>query len=144
MQKATINKARSIFYIITISGLLSLTSFVILLIWNNSIIGVIEASEISFLEAVGIVAFVYVIYFGIQYGSNNCKDDTIDENLSVKKEKSDKMSERDSEFVNSILKNIPQSERGKLKEFLATCIEKDNQDTSVPESVQAGLGVKEK
>jgi hypothetical protein len=144
MQKTTTNKARSIFYIITISGLLSLTSFVILLIWNNSIIQIIEISEISFLEAVGIVAFVYVIYFGIQYGTENCKNDTKYANMTDNTEPSDKLSEKDNEFVKNILKTIPKSERRKLKDFLASCIEKDSKDESLHDSVHANLSIKEK
>ena len=121
MSKSTIHTARSLFYIIIISGLLSLTSFVILLIWNNSIAKEFELVEISFLEAVGIVAFVYVIYFGIHFGKGKCQDDAVEDNLSVENKESDKMSYVNEIQALDLLKNVPESERKNLKDFIARC-----------------------
>lgn len=121
MSKKRINKARSIIYIFIISGLLSLTSIVILLVWNNTISPKLEIAELTFLEAVGIVAFVYVIYFGINFGSAECQDDTKDVIMADKKMANDKMSYADELIQNDLLKNVPESERQDLKEFIARC-----------------------
>jgi hypothetical protein len=73
--------ARSVFYIIFISGLLSLTSTAIMLIWNSTIIKLLELASITFLEAVGIVSFVYVVYFGIKFGEQTLVDKMSEEKL---------------------------------------------------------------
>ncbi|GEM_PF-2141071 len=121
MSKLTIHTARSLFYIIIISGLLSLTSFVIYLIWNNSVVKEFEMAEISFLEAVGIVAFVYVIYFGLHFGRGKCQDDTVEDNMSGQKIVTDKMSYKDTSNVLDLMENIPDSERKNLKDFISRC-----------------------
>lgn len=121
MSKSTIHTARSLFYIIIISGLLSLTSFVIYLIWNNSVVKEFEMAEISFLEAVGIVAFVYVIYFGFHFGREKCQDDTVEDNMSEQKNVTDKMSYKDTSNALDLVENIPDSERKNLKDFISRC-----------------------
>lgn len=121
MSKSTIHTARSLFYIIIISGLLSLTSFVIFLIWNNSISKEFDMAEISFLEAVGIVAFVYVIYFGLHFGREKCQDDTVEDNMSEQKNVTDKMSYTDDGEALDLMENIPDSERKNLKDFISRC-----------------------
>jgi hypothetical protein len=121
MSTGTIHKARSIFYIIIISGLLSLTSFVIMLVWNNSLSFHLDMEEISFLEAVGLVAFVYVVYFGIKFGEAKCNNDSKEVNLSDTTDISDKMSYADEMIAKDLLKNVPENEREDLKDFIARC-----------------------
>ncbi len=121
MSSGTIHKARSIFYIIIISGLLSLTSIVIMLVWNNSLSLHLDMEEISFLEAVGLVAFVYVIYFGIRFGQAKRHYDSKEDDLSGNTFTSDKMSYADEIIAKDLLKKVPDAERDVLKDFIARC-----------------------
>lgn len=119
MIKTANNKARSAFYIVFVSGLLSATSFIIMMIWNNSISGYFNYSELSFLECVGIVSFVYVIYFGIKFGHEECKKDRKNENLTEQKNKSANMS-------NSFLHHKPMNNIS--KELLSKISAKDKEE----------------
>ena len=66
--------ARSIFYIIFVSGLLALISIIILLAWNLVISQIFTIKSIAFFEATGIASFFYVIYFGFRYGFGRSVD----------------------------------------------------------------------
>lgn len=124
MIKTANNKARSAFYIVFVSGLLSSTSLVIMMIWNNSISSYFNYPSLSFLECVGIVSFVYVIFFGIKFGHEECNKDRKDEILTehsnvpanmsnsfmhdkpinhISKELLGKISAKDKEEINTLL-----------------------------------------
>jgi hypothetical protein len=116
-------KARSIFYIVLISGLLSLTSFVIEFIWNNTFIKLLGVPQITFLESVGIVAFVYVIYFGIKFGQD-CQDDEVIEENETKRHTTDNFTyspSPKSKLNSEIINNLPQTEKQEILEFVSRC-----------------------
>ncbi len=116
-------KARSIFYIVLISGLLSLTSFVIEFIWNHTFIKLFGVPTISFLESVGIVAFVYVVYFGIKFGED-CQNDEDNEVYESKRHTNDNFtysSSKTSTLNSEIINKLPQTEKKEILHFVSRC-----------------------
>lgn len=116
-------KARSIFYIVLISGLLSLTSFVIEFVWNHTFIKLFGVPPITFLESVGIVAFVYVIYFGIKFGED-CQDDEITEENETKRHATDNFTyttASSSRLNPEIINSLPQTEKQEILQFVSKC-----------------------
>jgi len=109
--------ARSIFYIIFVSGLLSLTSFTMMVIWDYFTLSNPGIHQITFLEAVGICAFVYVIYFGVKFGEHRQNVADFEESRSnshnpVKK----------SQTINpEILNKIPESQKQEMLHFISRC-----------------------
>ena len=61
--------ARSIFFIFFIGGLFLLLSMLLESLCNNFIFKKFHVPCINTMEAAGIVAFVYIIFFGIKFGS---------------------------------------------------------------------------
>ena len=123
-------KARSVFYIIFISGLLSLTSWIVEILWDLSLYKFFNLSQISFLESVGIVSFVYIIYFGIKFGEASWQNDMKTEKMSERESKTDKMSDNnsgnkkrnDANPINpEILRKLPEEDRQELKNLVSKC-----------------------
>jgi hypothetical protein len=121
-------KARSVFYIIFISGLLSLTSFIVGLVWNYSFTAHLNFSEITFLESVGIVSFVYIIYFGIKFGEASWLNDTHSANKSDSNIQHDIMTEkhnsttRNEKCINrDSFSRLPDDEKKELQELVSKC-----------------------
>lgn len=109
--------ARTIFYIIFVSGLLSLTSTAIMLIWNNTITKLLELASITFLEAVGIVSFVYVIYFGIKFGDSAKNDILAEESL----QESHNCDKRAASIPGPVLNKLDPQEKKQMIDLLNRC-----------------------
>ena len=92
-----------------------------MLVWNNSLSFHLNMEEISFLEAVGVVAFVYVIYFGIKFGESKCNNGSKKDIMTEEPATADKMSYADEMIAKDLLKNVPEAEREDLKDFIARC-----------------------
>lgn len=115
------NKARSIMYILIIGGLLSSTAVIIMLVWNKTLSGYFQSVQISFLESVGLVSFVYVIYYGIKFGHESCQNDVKTDIAAERKSSSDKMTEFPSKISSDLLKKIPDENKKEFKEFISKC-----------------------
>lgn len=121
--------ARSIFYIAFIGGLLSLTSLTVMLVWNYSISVRYVFPHISFLEACGAVAFVYVVYFGVKFGTQGQKDTSSATNADIR-QTTDNMSTPSPKLKPDLLKNISSEEKKELTEFVNRCCGYSNVRTS--------------
>lgn len=61
--------ARSIIYLCCIGGLLIVNSTIVMLLWNDVLLDVMESNhDLTFLEGAGITAFAYVVVFSVRYG----------------------------------------------------------------------------
>ena len=116
-------KARSIFYIILISGLLSLTSIIIEFVWNHTFIKLFGFERITFLESVGIVAFVYVIYFGIKFGADTETEQEMmhdDDNSELNDNLAFQNATR-SNLKPEIIKSLPNDDKKEMLNFVSRC-----------------------
>lgn len=74
--KTTTEKiARSIFFILFIGGLFLFLSFALENICNRMIFDTFQIPCINTLEAAGIVAFIYIIVYGILFGIKSMKNE---------------------------------------------------------------------
>ena len=123
--------ARSIIYIFFISGLLTSTSLIIMILWNLTLSHLIQWGHMTFLESVGIVSFVYVIYFGIKFGENSVND-----NSSLKSMTSFHHPDRKSSKIPlETLNKVPEDEKQELMEFISRCVgEKKLKNADTPHS----------
>jgi arginine exporter protein ArgO len=121
MTKGITNKARSILYILIISGLLSSTAIIIMLVWNETLIHKLETSSISFLESVGIVSFVYIIYYGIRFGQESCQNSTETAKTTADAQSSDNLTDSQVHTYSELLKQVPDDDKKRLKMFLSKC-----------------------
>lgn len=123
--------ARSIFYIVFVGGLLSLSAFILMISWNSGITNLFDANPISFLESIGILALVYVIYFGIQFGKS-CSNVNLSSFTKTKCQHSDNNSEiLSSEMLNKLNNN----EKEELREFVNRCCGYKNSPDLTPKEV---------
>lgn len=60
--------ARTTFFIMFVGGLYFLSSYLLSLLCNKLIFGVIQIPCINTLESSGIIAFLFIIFFGIKFG----------------------------------------------------------------------------
>ena len=114
--------ARSVFYIIFVSGLLSLTSFSLMIIWDYFTINNPRIHQISFLEAVGICAFVYVIYFGVKFGEHRQNVADYEEYRSNGQPPVKKSQPINPEIINK----IPESQKQEMLHFISRCCGMEN------------------
>jgi hypothetical protein len=105
--------ARSVFFIIFTGGLLLFSSIVFANICNITVLNRFEMPCLSYLEATGILAFAYVIGFGIKFGLS--KSD-LTNSLMSKIHNSDK-----SAKILDNLKKMTDEEKLILKKELADC-----------------------
>ncbi len=68
------NAARSVIFILFTAGLLCVLSFIISYGFELLLSEYLDVRPPGFLESAGIVAFVYVIFFGINFGNKKCTD----------------------------------------------------------------------
>lgn len=108
--------ARAVFFIGFTGGLLLFSSIVFANVCNLTVLERYELPCLNYLESAGIMAFVYIIGFGVKFGITN-KDLT--NSLMSKFQKSDKNVQ--SEKIISNLKQMSHEEKEILKEQLATC-----------------------
>lgn len=109
--------ARSIFYILFVGGLLALSSFILMISWNSGITNLFNAEPISFLESIGILALVYVIYFGIQFGKSST-----DVNLSYFSKSKSHITDINSDIISSeTLNKLKNSEKEELRDLVNRC-----------------------
>jgi len=74
--KTTIEKiARTIFFIFFIGGLFLFMSFTLENVCNRMIFDTFKMPCINTLEAAGIIGFIYIIIYGINFGIKSIKKD---------------------------------------------------------------------
>jgi hypothetical protein len=109
--------ARSIFYIVFVGGLLSLSAIILMISWNSGIVNLFDVNPLTFLEAIGILALIYVIYFGIQFGKSSA-----DVNLSYFSKTKSQAPDINSEVLSTeTLNKLNNSEKEELREFVNRC-----------------------
>jgi hypothetical protein len=108
--------ARAVFFIGFTGGLLLFSSIVFANICNLTFIAKLQLPCLNYLESAGIMAFVYIVGFGVKFGITN-KDLT--NSLMSKFQKSDKNVKTES-IVNNLSK-MSSEEREILKQQLASC-----------------------
>ena len=105
---------RSLLYIAVFAGLLKLSAMTFTWFWNNVFNAYIELPIVNQLEAVGIIAFIYLILTGIKFGfgaiteKNNNISDSICEGCekvrnSLVVEKARSLSNEDKEQLKSAI-----------------------------------------
>ncbi len=109
--------ARSIFYIVFVGGLLSLSAVILMISWNTGITNLLDANPITFLESIGILALIYVIYFGIQFGKSSA-----DVNLSYFSKTKSQSTDINSDIITAeTLNKLKNSEKEELRELVNRC-----------------------
>jgi hypothetical protein len=138
---------KAIIYILIFAGFLKIGGLVFAWLWNSYLIRYFQLEHISFLEAVGMIAFLYLVYTGVKFG--------FDSILSLNKQP-DKMSPgnmpqcRNCERMAEPLpikyaRIMTQDEKDKLKEALAKCCGLPNttQISSTPQTLNLHITKKE-
>ncbi len=106
--------ARSIFYILFVSGLFFLISACCEFFCNEIMCKYFGLPEVSLLEAAGVFAFVYIVYHGIKFGSNKIS--------SSQKDNMPKMQNNANMAANETLntiQNLTHEQKEQLKSELA-------------------------
>jgi hypothetical protein len=138
---------KAIIYILIFAGLLKVGGIILAWLWNSQLMKFFEIEPISFLEAVGMIAFLYLVYTGIKFG--------FDSILNLNKQP-DKMSPgcmpqcRNCERMAEPLplkyaRIMTQDEKDKLKEALAKCcgIQNNTKISSNPQTLNLHITKKE-
>lgn len=112
--------ARSVFFIIFTGGLLLFSSIVFANLCNITFLERFHLPCLNYLESAGIMAFVYIIGFGVKYGFSN---KTLTNSLMTKFQTYDNKT-KSEKILNNISKMSPE-ERAILKEQLANCCGKN-------------------
>ncbi len=112
--------ARSVFFIIFTGGLLLFSSIVFANVCNIAILESLELPCLNYLESAGILAFVYVIGFGIKFGLGK---KSLTNSLVTKLQKT-----ANTDKLVDNLKKMSENEKELLKQQLADCcgIKKNN------------------
>lgn len=105
--------ARSVFFIVFTGGLLLFASIVFANVCNIAILNSLELPCLNYLESAGILAFVYVVAFGVKFGLG--KTD-LTNSLMSKFQNADK----DGKIIEN-LKKMTDEEKLILKQQLADC-----------------------
>jgi len=106
--------ARSIFYIIFVSGLFFLISISCEFFCNQIMAKCFDLPEITLLESAGVFAFVYIVYHGIKFGTNKISNSP--------KDSMPNMQDNANMAANETLKtiqNLTQEQKEQLKSELA-------------------------
>jgi hypothetical protein len=119
--------ARTIIYIFFVGGLLNLSAGALWFLWNYGLTGLIEIGEVSFLESVGLISFIYVFYFGYKFGE---KKDA--EAAAAKCNLAEQMNNSHSIHV---VRQMSQQDKNELKNAIARCCGLD--DATNRNSVQS-------
>lgn len=95
------NFLKTVLYLLVVGGLLLISSFIIMFIWNN-LISSFNVLPITYLEAMGINAILYVLVYSVSYGYFGAQS-----NLNFSKpseEMVDQLSKLDKEELKKTLK----------------------------------------
>ncbi len=114
MKILTTKFARSIFYIVFIGGLFLSQALMLSFVWTLIGVDIFGSGEINMLEAGGIIALGYVLFFGIRFGTKCEADKAAEKNLS-KSRTNDNMS--DSKTV-EVIRHLSSREKSVLKNKL--------------------------
>ena len=71
--------ARTGFYILSIGGLLILFAAILWYVWNRYCVCYLQYSQLSFLEAIGLVSIAYLVFSSVQFaisGTDHVSDDS--------------------------------------------------------------------
>lgn len=71
MKTLKYSAVKSIIYILIFAGLLKVSGLLLEWIWNDYLVYNYGLKPISFLEAAGILAFLYLVYAGVKFGFDN-------------------------------------------------------------------------
>lgn len=105
--------ARTTFFIVFVGGLFLFSAMSFENLCNRVIFNYFHVPCISTLEAAGMIAFAYIIYFGVKFGLKKRPDTLTEEDLS-KSHISDNLSETCKEN----LKNMSEHEKTELQKKL--------------------------
>lgn len=109
--------ARATFYMLFVGGLFALLSASLAYIWEAVIILYFDLPAISFLEAGGIIAFFYIVAFGIRFGLKKNAANMSDVDLSDSPCHNIQYTQSAPECLN----HLSESEREHLSQVLAKC-----------------------
>lgn len=117
------NVLKSILYIIFFAGFLKLSGMLLTWIWNSYLTTALNLEDITFLESVGIIAFLYLVYSGIKFGFISLTDKNY---MHDKTSADNQFNAKNYETFlhNNIANNLnkmSKSEKEKLKETIAEC-----------------------
>ena len=125
--------ARSIFFIVFVGGLLTLGAVLMEFLWNSLLTNIIPFKPFTFLESVGILSFLYVIYFGIRFGKKKCKYDKSSEYTSKLHKNNDEMTDMFSQdFINSLSDKELHSLKKAISESYNKSITNQNFEPNLP------------
>lgn len=71
MKTLKYSAVKSLIYILIFAGLLKVSGLLLEWIWNDYLVYNYGLEPISFLEAAGILAFLYLVYAGVKFGFDN-------------------------------------------------------------------------
>ncbi len=130
MKTLKYSAVKSLIYILIFAGLLKVSGLLLEWIWNDYFVYNYGAKPITFLEAAGILAFLYLVYAGVKFGFDNLTtlNNFSSLNFFNQKEKSykdpnsdcDDCNKYDSSFIMRS-KFMSADEKERLREALAKC-----------------------
>lgn len=71
MKTLKYSAVKSLLYILIFAGLLKVSGILLEWIWNDYLVISYGLEPITFLEAAGILAFLYLVYAGVKFGFDN-------------------------------------------------------------------------
>jgi hypothetical protein len=138
---------KAIIYILIFAGLLKVSGSIFAWLWNSQLIKYFELERISSLEAVGIIAFLYLVYTGVKFGFDsffnlNKRHDIMSPGNMPQCRNCEKMAEP---LPLKYARIMTKEEKDKLKEALAKCcgIQNNNKISSTPQVLNLHITKKE-
>ena len=140
---------KSLIYILIFASLLKVGALLLSWFWNDFLTVSIGLSPISVLEAVGVIAFIYLLYTGVRFGFENLSNLNIFNNQNERLKpgtlpqcKECRQANNPAYITN--LKSMSVEDKEKLKEVIAKCCGLKNQNqTLTSNSVQLHILKKE-
>jgi len=128
MKSLKYNVLKSIIYILIFAGLLKLSGLIISWFWNEILVKNYNFHPITFLEATGILAFLYLVFAGVKFGFDNISNMNLFNSKELKPGNLPQCKECDKVQSSYILRSklLSLEEKERLKEAIAKCCGMNN------------------
>jgi hypothetical protein len=128
--------ARAVLYIVSIGGLLFCSAGLIWGMWNVFLSKHETVPDLSFLEAMGLIAVAYVITSGVQFANEDAdKPSRLKQTILQKRDEMAVKLKPERHFVEDACKNMTPEQRKQLIEELGKCCGKNKSESLKTEIV---------
>ncbi len=112
---------RAILYIVIFAALLKLSGMTVVWFWNKFLLKLGNFEPITFLESVGIVTFVYLVFAGIRFGFASYNERPLNIRTPGSMPECQECAKIAQQNGIATLRSLSKEEKERLKEAIAKC-----------------------